>query len=65
MSSNHNKLGNDGRRNIFGRFLYSMVGILLEMAWSNFGVIGGFFAHEMIKSKRCLRVKPGFKESQK
>ena len=43
--------------NIFGRFPNGMAEIILEIAWSNFGRIGGCLAHEMMG----LGAKPGFK----
>ena len=31
-----------------GDFWIASAGIMLEMAWLSFGIIGGFLAHEMI-----------------
>ena len=48
LSSNQEILRYGYRNNIFGRFSNRMAEIILEMAWSNFGSIRGFLAHEMI-----------------
>ena len=48
LSSNRKQLRYRDRSNIFGRFSNGMAAIILEMAWSNFGRIGGCLAHEMI-----------------
>ena len=41
-------LSSNWENNIFGRFSNGMAENLLEMAWSNFGRIGGCLAHEMM-----------------
>ena len=48
LSSNQKKLRYEDRKNIVGRFYNDTAEIILEMVWSNFETIGGFFAHEMI-----------------
>ena len=48
LSSNQEKFRYENRRNIFGRFSNGLAKIMLEMVWLNFGIIGGFSAHEMI-----------------
>ena len=47
-SPNQRKLRYGDRNNIFGRFSNGTAESILEMAWSSFGRIGGFLAHEMI-----------------
>ena len=51
LSSKQEKLRYGGRKNIFGRFPNGMAEFILEMAWSNFGRIGGCLAHEMISRR--------------
>jgi len=48
LSSNRENLRYGDRNNIFGRFPNGMAEIILEIAWSNFGRIGGCLAHEMM-----------------
>ena len=48
LSSNQRKLRYGDRNNIFGWFSNGTAESILEMAWSGFGKIGGFLAHEMI-----------------
>ena len=48
LSSNQEIFRYEDRRNIFGRFSNGPAKIMLEMVWLNFGIIGGFSAHEMI-----------------
>ena len=48
LSSKQEKLRYGGRKNIFGRFPNGTAEFILEMAWSNFGRIGGCLAHEMM-----------------
>ena len=42
------ELRNICSKNIFGRFFNGMAEIILELAWSNLGMNGEFFAHEMM-----------------
>ena len=48
LSSNKEILRYGDRNNIFERFSNGMAEIILEMAWSKFGRIGGCLAHEMM-----------------
>ena len=48
LSSNQKKLRYGGRNNIFGRFPNGTARIVLEMAWSDVEIIGGFLHHEML-----------------
>ena len=48
LSSNQKKLRYEDRKNIFGRFSNGTAGSISELAWSSFGITGGFLAHEMI-----------------
>jgi hypothetical protein len=47
LSSNQEKFRYEDRKIIFGRFSNGTAESVLEMAWSSFGIIGGFLAHEM------------------
>ena len=48
LSSNQRKLRYGDRNNIFGWFSNGIAGIILGMAWSSFGITGGFLVHGMI-----------------
>ena len=48
LSSNRKQLRYGDRSNIFGRFSNGTAEIILGMAWSSFGIFGGFYVHEMI-----------------
>jgi hypothetical protein len=48
LSSNRKQLRYEDRSNIFGRFSNGTAEIILGMAWSSFGIFGGFLVHEMI-----------------
>ena len=48
LSSNRKQFRYGDRSNIFGWFSNGTAEIILGMAWSSFGIFGGFTVHEMI-----------------
>ena len=48
LSSNQRRLGYGDRNNIFGRFPNGTVENIFKIAWSSFGIFGGFFVHEIM-----------------